>query len=114
MTSKIKSPVMLMLLAILSTCVLSSAVISGEHPWDSDRYPDTLTTPPPVVDTVTVVIGTTRSGNGTGTSTATTTSASSDRPAFADVMQRFLFKLVWDFAQKYQLYQQSSSQVDRW
>ena len=113
MTSKVKALVLLLMLAVLSTCVLSTSVLSGEHPWDSDRHPDTLIVQPPVVDTVTNIIGTTRSGTGTGSGVVAASAASSE-PAFVDVVQQWLFRLVWKFTQRSSQARSYGSDADRW
>lgn len=109
MTSRVRASAFLLLLAVLFTCVLSTAVFSGEHPWDSDQHPDSVVAPPPVEDTVRVVVGTARPGGGS------TTTAVSGGSASVDWVNRLLFKVAWAYAQRnYHPARSHSMQTNRW
>jgi hypothetical protein len=107
MTSRVRALIILLLFAVLFACVLSTAVISGEHPWGSDGRHDTGSTAPPIADTTSVVASTDRAGTGFSAT------SSSDGRASVDWVQRLLFKAAWKYAQWYRPFRNSSMQADR-
>jgi len=94
MTGRVRILVVLLLFAVLFACVLSTAVVSGEHPWGSDGRRDSTRSSSVPGDTTSVGDVSGRTGSG-----MTATADSDARVSSVDWVQRFVFKAALKYAQ---------------
>ncbi len=108
MKGKIKPSVVWLMGAMLIACLLSAPVVSGEHPWDSDRRPDSASTGPITVTSDSTLLATqVRPGQ----TTSAVTSAGST--TIIDYLQSLVFRMARGYADWFRPSKSRSSQTSR-
>jgi hypothetical protein len=110
MKGRIKPSAVWLMGAVLIACVLSTSVFSGEHPWDSDRRPDSSGTGPAIAisDPITIADTLVRPGQ---TSSAAAGAGSS---TIIDYLQSLVFRVARGYADWFRPSKSRSTQSSRW
>ena len=106
MAGRFKSSAVLVMIAVLATFVLASTVLSGEHPWDTDRntHHSGGSNPPDSTASVESVKDTHVSG----------TAADQGSAGIVDFLRRVVFQIARGYGEWYRSSGNSSTQSSRW
>jgi hypothetical protein len=107
MAGRFRSSPVLVMIAVLATFVLASTVLSGEHPWDTDRnthHSGGTGTP----DSTVVVADSVKDTHVSGTA------AEQGTVGVIDFLRRVVFQMARSYGEWYRSSGSSSTQSSRW
>ena len=113
MKGRIKPSAVWLVGAVLIACLLSAPVFSGEHPWDSDRRPDTTSTGP-ITSTSDSILLATQVRPGQTTSAVTGAVASAGSSTIIDYLKSMVFRVARGYGDWFRPSKSRSSQSSRW